>query len=278
MPVNAGPEYQKAQEAYSSARTSQEKIKALELMLRTAPKHKSSEKLLKALRERIAKHREKSERERLRKKGGTTAFSVKKEGAAQIVLIGPTNTGKSTLLHELTGAHVEIASYEFTTKVPELGIMDYQGVKLQVIEIPAVVKHFADTKHGAALLHLIQHADIVVYLFRTAQEKALLDREIDDVQGQKMVYGAQENFKDILWQRTGLIKVHTKQPGKERDYPPVALQKGASLKDVVQTVHQDFIQRFRFARVFGKSAKFPGQRVGLNHRLEDDDVVEFHLN
>lgn len=277
MPINAGPEFQKAQEEYALARSLQEKLTAVEKMLKTAPKHKSSEKLLAGLKERRAKIRKQIETQRQQKKGGTNAFSVKKEGAAQVVLVGATNTGKSTLLQQLTGAQVEIASYKFTTKKPEVGILDYHGVKIQVVEIPAIVDHFADTKAGPSLLSIIRNADLMIYLFRTAEEKALLDRELADVGVDTFIYNNQENLSDLLWRRLGLIKICTKQPGKEKDYPPLPLAKGSTVEDVVKTIHKDFIKRFRFARVFGKSAKFDGQQVGLSHALQDDDVVEFHI-
>jgi len=277
MPINAGPEYQKAEEAYARARSLAEKLAALERMLRAAPKHKGSEKLLKSIKEKIAKLKARAERERGARKSGSSAFSVRKEGAAQIVLVGATNTGKSTLLKALTGAPVEVAAYEFTTKKPEVGILDYHGVKLQVVEIPAIVDGFALTKNGPTLLSIIRHADVVVYLFRNGEEKALLDRELGEFDGEKVLYTGKENFVDVVWEKTGLIKVFTKQPGKKKDYPPIALKKGATVRDVVGYVHKDFVQRFKFARVFGTSAKFDGQRVGLQHVLHDNDVVEFHL-
>ena len=74
-----------------------------------------------------------------------------------------------------------------------------------------------------------------------------------------------------------LIKVYTKQPGKKPDYPPIALKKESAIRDLALHIHKDFIKKFRFARIWGSSARFPGQEVGLNHRLYDDDIVELHM-
>ena len=73
------------------------------------------------------------------------------------------------------------------------------------------------------------------------------------------------------------IKVKTKTPGKKPDYPPVPLKRGSTIKDLAEHVHKDFIKKFKFARVWGKSVKYDNQRCGLNHILKDDDIVELHL-
>ena len=80
-----------------------------------------------------------------------------------------------------------------------------------------------------------------------------------------------------MWRRLNLIKVSTKQPGKKPDYPPVALEKGSQIKNLAEHVHKDFLKNFKFARVWGKSVKYQGQRCGLTHILKDDDIVELHL-
>ena len=86
-----------------------------------------------------------------------------------------------------------------------------------------------------------------------------------------------EKLRKVVFDKLDLIKVFTKTPGKKKDYPPVALSKGVTVKDLAATVHKDFLKKFKFARVWGKSVKFDGASVGLNHKLKDDDVVELHL-
>ena len=276
MPTNVTPQYQKAEEAYQEANTPAEKLQALKVMLQLCPKHKGAEKLQQFIKEKIAKTKTLIDKEKKAKKTGHS-LSIKREGAAQIALVGTTNSGKSTLLKQLTKADVLIADYPFTTKQPEIGTLDYKGVKLQLIEVPAITKDFTETDMGPTLLSIIKHVDLVVLLFNTPEEKKLLDKELQDIKLPKLVYNNQEDFPDQLWQRLGLIKVYTKQPGKERDYPPMAFPKGVSVKDLAQRVHKDFVKQFKFARVYGTSAKFQGQRVGLTHKLQDEDVVELHM-
>jgi ribosome-interacting GTPase 1 len=86
-----------------------------------------------------------------------------------------------------------------------------------------------------------------------------------------------DRLKEQIWQKLGLIKIFTKTPGKKKDWPPVALDSGSTIRDLAEFVHKDFIKKFKFARIWGKSARFPGQTQGLNHELMDDDVVELHL-
>lgn len=278
MPVNATYEYDLAKRKYEEARDNISKMQALREMLSTAPSHKGAEKLRSDIKQRISKLKESMLKEQQQKSSGrTSAFNVKKEGAAQIVLVGATNTGKSTLLKRLTNANVDIADYPFTTKKPEIGTMDYKGVKLQIVEVPAIVKNFTETQHGSALLSTIRHADLIILFFKTPAEKAMLDRELSDVDTPVLIFNDQEHIRDEIWRRLPLIKAYTKQPGKERDYPPIAFEKGATVRDVAEKVHKDFVKKFRYAKIFGTSVKFLGAQVGLDHVLADDDVVEFHL-
>jgi len=277
MPTNVNVEYAKAEREYLNARTNQEKFETLKKMLSVAPNHKGAEKLRADIKQRIAKIRGILIKEKKQKSGGYSGFSIKKEGAAQIVIVGTTNSGKSTLLNKLTNADVEVAEYPFTTKKPEVGIIDYYGIKLQIIEIPAIVKNFSETQLGPTFLGIIKNADLIILMFKTPEEKKLLDEELNEVDKPILIYNNQENIKDDIWDRLGLIKIYTKQPGKGRDHPPIAFKKGSTVRDVAEKVHKDFIKRFRFARIFGKSVKFEGVSVGLDHRLEDSDIVEFHL-
>jgi small GTP-binding protein len=276
MPTNVTPQYGKAEEAYYKAETNPEKLTCLQKMLQLAPKHKGAENLLKQIKERIAKLKSQMEKEKQAKKSGHS-LAIRKEGAAQIALVGTTNTGKSTLLKKLTGAQVEIASYPFTTKKPVVGTMDYKGVKLQVIEVPAITEKYGESDMGPTYLSIIRNVDLIILLFNTPKEKQLLDLELREISLPRLMYNEQKHLKDDIWKKLGLIKVYTKQPGKVKETPPMAMDKGATVKIIARRVHKDFVKRFKFARIYGKSAKFAGQRVGLGHKLKDDDVVELHM-
>ena len=277
MPINANYEYAKAEQKFQNAGTTQEKLQALKEMLSKSPSHKGAESLRKEIKEKIAKYKLLIEKDKKIKKGSGKSLSIKKEGAAAICIVGTTNSGKSTLLNRLTNANVTVAPYPFTTKKPELGTLDYNGIKLQIIEIPAVVENFEESEIGPSMLAIMKQSDLLIITFKDKEELKFINNEIYNIDTHRIYYYNQEDIKDLIWRNLNLIKVYTKQPGKEKDYPPVALKKRSVIKDLAMHIHKDFFRKFDFARVWGKGSKFNGQRVGLNHKLEDDDIVEVHL-
>ncbi len=307
MPVNPGIDYQLAEEEYKRASGNFQKIKALEKMYATCPKHKGSEKLLQQIETKISKLRSQVEKERQTKKGGYS-ITVKKEGAAQIILMGVTNTGKSTILKELTNAKPDIAEYEFTTTMPEVGTLDYYGVKLQIIELPAIFDGYADKGNGPSFMAITRNAQLVVIVLDgtkpLAEQLNLIKEECDnsflsigeEKAGRSKPIPAiitvtkqckrpktdlqivkPEHLKEAIWKNLNLIYAFTKQPSKERDWPPVALKTGATVKDLARVVHKDFVKKFKYARVWGKSVKHDGTNAGLDHKLKEGDIVELHL-
>lgn len=278
MPINADYEYSQAMKDYEQADTDEEKLKCLRNMLSKAPSHKGAEVLRKDIKNRIAKLKGKLAKQKKQRKRGYN-ISLKKEGAATIALVGSTNSGKSTLLNQLTGSKAKVSDYEYTTRLPEIGVLDYHGVKLQIVEIPSLFENFEESEKGPTFLSLIRQSDLIILFFKTPEEKNMLSLELDnsEIDLPVIIYNNQEDIGDLIWKRLLLIKVHTKMPGKKPDYPPVALKKGSVVGDLAGHVHKDFLQKFKFARVWGKSAKFDGQRVGSNHKLKDNDIVELHL-
>jgi len=156
MPTNVTPEFQRAEKEYFMAEGLKEKLKCLQRMLSVAPSHKGGEKLRKDIKQRIARYKELLEKEKLSAKGKGGGISVKKEGAAQVVLIGKTNSGKSFLLSKITNATPLIAGYKHTTKLPEIGTMDCNGVLIQLVEIPAITENFLDKEKGPMFLGIIR--------------------------------------------------------------------------------------------------------------------------
>ncbi len=136
MPTNVPPQYHEAEARLRQAKTREEKLAILEEMMAIMPKHKGTDKLRSELNQRIKKLKEAQEKE---KRGATRkAVYVPREGAGQIVLIGPPNGGKSQLLCALTNATPEVASYPFTTRIPVPGMMPFEDIKIQLIEVPAI--------------------------------------------------------------------------------------------------------------------------------------------
>ena len=125
MPANLTPQYHAAEERYKQARDDREKMKALKEMMAYIPKHKGTEKLQADIKRKIA--RLKDDMEVKRSKGGHRfSFSVEREGAAQIVVVGPPNVGKSCLISNLTDTNLEVADYPFTTRIFQPAMMQYE--------------------------------------------------------------------------------------------------------------------------------------------------------
>lgn len=145
MPANLTPQYLEAEQKYRNATTIEEKESALEEMIATLPKHKGTEKIYADLKSKLAKIRREKEQG---KKGGPSRHSseyvIKREGAGQIVLIGPPNVGKSSLLKSLTNADVEITEYPFATRKPVPGMMKFEDVPIQLIDTPSISPEYLD--------------------------------------------------------------------------------------------------------------------------------------
>jgi ribosome-interacting GTPase 1 len=135
MPANLSPEYLEAEKQYKQARTSDEKLLCLKRMLTTIPKHKGTEKLQADIKKKISKLKQDVEAQ-ARKKG--FAVRVEKEGAAQIVVVGAPNSGKTQLVDTLTGVELEVAPYPYTTQRPVPAMMPYENIQIQLVDLPPV--------------------------------------------------------------------------------------------------------------------------------------------
>ncbi len=136
MPANLTPEYYEAEKTFRRARTAAEKIEAIETMLAVIPKHKGTEHMRGELRARLAKLQEEGEH----KSGATRRElnSVRKEGAGQVALVGPTNSGKSRVLAALTEAAPKVADYPYTTRLPFPAMAPFENVQIQLVDLPAI--------------------------------------------------------------------------------------------------------------------------------------------
>lgn len=156
MPANLPPTYFEAEERFREAKTPEEKIEILEEMLAIMPKHKGTDKLKADLRRKIARVKDEAQQ----KKGGAkspTAYSFDKEGAGQIVVIGPPNTGKSSLVAKLTNAVPQVADFPHTTWKPTLGIAPYENIQFQLIDTPPISDEYTDP----LMVDLLRRADML---------------------------------------------------------------------------------------------------------------------
>ncbi len=168
MPANLTPEFKKARERFRGAGSPEEKLAALEEMLATIPKHKGTDKMQADLKRRIAK---------LRDAGGGKKTSrpgldhISKEGAGQVVLVGPPNSGKSSLLARLTNAKPEVAAYPFSTLIPVPGMMAFEDVAVQLIDLPPLTAEYTE----GWVYGLIRAADLAVLVHDASEGIGVLD-------------------------------------------------------------------------------------------------------
>jgi ribosome-interacting GTPase 1 len=145
MPANVSPEFKKAREAFQKAREPSERLECLKDMLRTIPKHKGTEHLQADLKTRI---KELSAEIAGPRKGAARAgpvHSIPRDGAAQVALIGPPNSGKSSLHARLTGSHAEVTPYPNTTHAPLPGMYNYEDVQFQLVDLPPISADFMES-------------------------------------------------------------------------------------------------------------------------------------
>jgi ribosome-interacting GTPase 1 len=142
MPANLPPEYFEAEKRFKQAGTTAEKVEALEDLLATVPKHKGTDKLRADLRRRLSQLRKEATS---KKRGGRgDLYVVQKEGAAQVALAGFPNTGKSSILACLTNANPVIAEYPISTLTPLPGMMPFEDIKIQLVDLPPIGNESTD--------------------------------------------------------------------------------------------------------------------------------------
>jgi len=183
MPANLPPQYFDVEEKYRLAKDPQEKLTYLQQMLSIVPKHKGTEKLQAELKTKIKKLKDTIAKQKKSKGTGGTWYQVEKQGAGQAVLVGLANSGKSTLMNALTNAHVQVGDYPFTTQLPQVGMMEFGNIKIQIVDTPPLYD-----ESPAWLFGLYRNADFLLIV---------LDREGDVLKDFETIQGAL-NEKNIF--------------------------------------------------------------------------------
>ena len=165
------PDYLEAERRFKSAKTTEEKIAAIEEMMATIPRHKGTEKMQADLKRRLSKLRAEQARRPTSRIG--IIHRVEKEGAGQVALVGPPNSGKSLLVRRLTHATPEVADYPFTTRVPLPGMMPFEDVQVQLVDLPPVHPDFPESW----LYQIIRNADAALLVVDLSDPDLLEDLE-----------------------------------------------------------------------------------------------------
>jgi len=355
-------------------------IGELEAQISKTKYNKSTQHAVGLMKAKLAKLKEKQEARSGGKK--LEGFDVRKSGDGTVVLIGFPSVGKSTLLNDLTNAESKIAAYAFTTLTVIPGIMHYNEAKIQILDVPGIVKGAASgTGRGREVLSVLRSADLALIIvdvlfpehynvllkemrdahLRLNQEKpevklikassggiriastvkltkidddmiksvckefkilnadiiirndidvdefidALennkkyipaitvvnkidlatekqVERVVEDVKADLAISAKDkiytEQLKELIFEKLDLIRIYLKEPGKEADMKvPLIIPRKSKVEDICNKLHKDFVKKFKFCRIWGKSSKFPGQRLMLEHKLADRDVIEIHL-
>jgi small GTP-binding protein len=166
MPANLTPQYIEADRKFKEAKTIQEKMSALEEMMATIPKHKGTEKMRAMLKTKMAKLKEAAQAKPAGARHGPS-FHVEKTGSGQVVVIGPPNSGKSSLIAALTGAQPEVGDYPYTTRAPAPYMMKFENIKVQLVDTPPIAPEEVETE----LAELIKTADGVLLVLNLADEE-----------------------------------------------------------------------------------------------------------
>jgi hypothetical protein len=172
MPTNLPVIAKKKWNEASLARTPQEKLEKLQEFIGLIPKHKGTARLSAQVKRQIATLRKEVEEKRRRKTGrGGQRFFLEKEGAAQIVILGPTKVGRSSLLTSITNAKTEISNYPYTTREPVPGMFQYEDLQFQIVEAPALIEGAAEGgSWGLQTLGLARNADGIILMVDLSQE------------------------------------------------------------------------------------------------------------
>ncbi len=390
MPTNLPPEARAKWAKYLDAKTPEEKLRALEEYMSAIPKHKGTENLRAWVRRKMAELKEEIEERKARRAGtGGPTFFIEKSGAAQVIMLGLPNSGKSALLKALTNAKPEISPVPFTTKFPVPGMAVFEDIQFQVIEAPSIVEGISKGAiwWGSRVLGLARNADALLIVIdssgnpvkqlriikdelenvgihlrrprgevRITKSKAihgiktisygkLIGCTADDVRKlleEYKIYNAEvkivgevtledvekaifekitykpslialtkidiapkgmveafmrevgkvlpevpiiptsavtgEGVREIpkaIFRVSGIIRVYTKEPNSPKPSDrPMILKEGATVSDAVKEIREEFLRFFKYAKIWGPSANYPGERVGLEHVLQDGDVIE----
>ena len=317
MPANLPPTYYKLKHQHEAAKTDEERLGLLEEMLRIIPKHKGSEKVVSDIKHRIAKL--KREPTTTEGKGpGKRSYSehIPKQGAGQVVLLGPPNSGKSQLLANFTNAKPEVSPTPYTTTTPLVGMLPYENIQFQVVDTPSITPDFvlptvltltrnADLPLPVISLasdNLLDDIDVVVALLDEADREAadngylMVANQLDAPSAAERLDILKEFYGDTyricpisaetgegkeallqgIYAELDILRVYPKAPGKPIEQDDPIVLPTGATVLDAALSLHKDFSEFKFARIWGNQWH-DGQSVSRNDAVYDGDVVEFHL-
>jgi hypothetical protein len=276
MPANLPPQYHEAEENFRLAKTIPEKVAALEEMLAIMPKHKGTDHLRAELRRRIAKLIEASGKKLATKRTSTV---IPKEGAAQLAVIGLPNAGKSQLVSSITNASPTVAEYPFTTHSATPGMMEFENIKIQLIDTPPLVSPAIDfwlpplLRRADALLVMVDLANAP-----EAQMEAITEQlnnmriEIGEDKTKALIVGNKLDLDNAKQNYTALKNKY------EGQFPLVAIsaRDGTGLEELKLKLYQ-FLDIIRvYTKAPGEKPDFTDPIVLRRGSTLEDAAAEVH--
>lgn len=267
MPTNLPADYFNAEERFRSATTTEDKIKYLEEMMGTIPKHKGTDHLRADLRKKLSKLKTAATSKKTSKKQASP-YHINKEGAGQIVIIGTTNVGKSSLVANYTNANPEVSEVPFTTWSAMPGMMMIDNIQVQLIDTPPISEEYIDPE----FLNLIRRVDLILimidlhtnpvqqfdFVLQKLQENRIAPKHLE---GQIEVEGFLLHVPTLVVvnkfdsdEYEEYFQIFKELLGKEYPMVPVSVQTGHN----IDTLKQKIFEKLGVIRVYSKA---PGKEV-----------------
>ncbi len=204
MPANLPPQYFEIEKKYREAKELREKLVYLQQLLAAVPKHKGTEKLQAELKTKMSKLREQIKKRKRSAGSGGSWFQVEKQGAGQVVIMGLPNSGKSTLLNTLTNAHAEVGIYPFTTNLPKVGMLEYEDIKIQIVDTPPL-----HPEAPAWLFGLYRNSDLLLVVLDCRSDLPADFQKINELINGHNIFLKKGEFGDIKDAIIVLNKIET---------------------------------------------------------------------
>jgi ribosome-interacting GTPase 1 len=269
MPANLPPQYHRAEQRYREAIALEDKVEALEEMMRIIPKHKGTDHLRADLKKRLSQHKKEVQEDRKKGEGvSSTLDKVEKEGAGQAVLVGLPNAGKTSIIAHFTKAQVGPTDYPFATFKSVSGMMHFENVQIQLVDLPPVSMEHTESW----VFNIIRNTDLVLLIVDLAlpdpeeqvlelttllEEKHLLLVGNRGISGPDLSTAVKPTIilatkSDIPGSEDGLVSL-TEEYGS--DFPIVSLSVQAEQN--TEALPQKIFEALRLLRVYTKA---PGKK------------------